>query len=106
MENVRGIKMEDFEKGIFEEIEKKIEKMYKETIQDIKHKIETVAPKPVKDMLNSEAGTYFLLSVLVILIIAFLRFVGGVLSFIFKVILLIATLSAIFFAMVYFFGHG
>jgi uncharacterized membrane protein len=92
--------------GGFGEIEKKIEKMYKETIQDVKHKIETIAPKPVKDMLNTEEGTYFLLSVLVILIIGILRVIGGMLSFIFKVILLIATLSAVFFAMVYFFGHG
>ncbi len=86
-------------------IQEKIEKMYKDTVENIKQHVENFSPQPIKDMLNTEAGTYFLISVVVILLISFLRFVGGVLNFIFKVILLIATLSAIFFALVYFFGE-
>ena len=86
-------------------MQEKIEKMYKDTVENIKQNVENFSPQPIKDMLNTEAGTYFLLSVVVILLISFLRFVGGVLNFIFKVILLIATLSAIFFALVYFFGE-
>ncbi len=95
-----------FDKSRLEHLEKKVEKIYENTIGDIKHKIESISPEPIQNMLETEAGTYFLISVLIILMIAFLRFVGGVLSFIFKVILLISTLSAIFFFLVYIFGKG
>ncbi len=98
--------MEDLKKDFSKTLEEKAEKIYKKLVQDVKHKINTFAPKPVKDMLNTEEGTYFLLSILVIILIGFLRIIGGMLSFILKVILLIATLSAIFFALVYFFSHS
>lgn len=86
-------------------IQEKLEKMFQTLIEGIKNILGGISPDFINNMLNSEAGTYFILSIIVILIVAFLRFVGGMLSFIFKVILLIATLSAIFFGLVYFFGE-
>jgi len=95
-----------FDKTKLEHLEEKAQKIYQETIGEIKHKIENFSPEPIKDMLETETGTYFIISVVIILIIVFLRFVGGVLSFIFKVILLISTLSAIFFFVLYILGKG
>ncbi len=91
-------------KGYETDIFKKVEEFINQYIDTVQQYITSFFPEFLQKMTENDAGRYFLISISVILLIVFLRFVGGVLSFIFKIILLIATLSAIFFALVYFFG--
>ncbi len=93
---------EDLYKADKEEIKEKIEKGIEQKKTEIKKSIEKVVPVPVKNMLQTDEGTYALIAAAVVVVLLTARAAGMAFKFLSKLILLISLAAAVYFSYIYF----
>ncbi|WP_457623705.1 hypothetical protein [Persephonella sp.] len=96
---------EDLYKADKEEIKKKFEENIEEKKAEIKNSIEKVVPEPIKNMLQTEEGTYALIAISIIIVLLTARTVGMAFRLVSKIILLLSIAAAVYFSYLYFVNH-